>query len=153
MLRKCVKVHIIQNNNNNFISRNISLNNHLCGSLQFYMLLTIHFGTYCLSVAYGKNKQVLGRSKSKSRYDWRSVSQYVLVSSPFLFSRTDVCYFLTVTAVSLWGTGGRVCRLSVKSLQYLVVCQYIHKYLHFICLTYKVMYITISKAPVNPGSV
>jgi hypothetical protein len=28
-----------------------------------------------------------------------------------------------------------------QSLQNLVICQYIHKYLHFICLTYKVLYI------------
>jgi hypothetical protein len=29
--------------------------------------------------------------------------------------------------------------LSSQSLQYLVICQYVHKYLHFICLTYKVV--------------
>jgi hypothetical protein len=32
------------------------------------------------------------KSKSKSRYDWFSVSQYVLMSSPFWFSWLDVCY-------------------------------------------------------------
>jgi hypothetical protein len=31
------------------------------------------------------------KSKSKSRYDWRSVSQYVLMSRPFWFSWLDYC--------------------------------------------------------------
>jgi hypothetical protein len=45
--------------------------------------------------------------KSKSRYGWRSVSQSVsqcvLISSPFGFSWPNVCCCLMVTVVSLWG--------------------------------------------------
>jgi hypothetical protein len=49
-------------------------------------------------------------------------------------------------SVTVW----RLCGLSdersglsfaIQSLQYLVVCQYVRKYLHFICLTHNVMYI------------
>jgi hypothetical protein len=36
---------------------------------------------------------------SKSRYGWRSISQYVLM----WFSWPDVCYCVTITVVSLWG--------------------------------------------------
>jgi hypothetical protein len=48
--------------------------------------------TYCTSSA----------SKSKLCYDWLSVSQYVLMSSPFWFSWPDVCYCLMITVVTLW---------------------------------------------------
>jgi hypothetical protein len=46
--------------------------------------------------------------------------------------------------MSLWGTlSDERSGLSIviQSLQYLVVCQYILKYLHFRCLTYKFVFI------------
>jgi hypothetical protein len=43
----------------------------------------------------------LSKSKSKSRYDWWSVSKYVLMSSPFWFSWPDVCYCMTITVVEV----------------------------------------------------
>jgi hypothetical protein len=87
-------------------------------------------------------------TKTKPRYDrlsvTQSVGQCVLVSSPFWLSWPDVCYCLTVTVVSLW------CALSdertglsfaSQSLKYLVICQCVHKYLHFMCIVYKVLYL------------
>jgi hypothetical protein len=74
----------------------------------------------------------------------QSVSRYVLMSSPFWFSWPDVCYCLTVTAVSLWGALSEErsgLPIASQSLQYLVICQYMHKYLHFRCLTYIFVYI------------
>jgi hypothetical protein len=43
------------------------------------------------------------KSESKSHCDWRSVSQYVLVSSPIWGSLADICYCLTVTVLFLLG--------------------------------------------------
>jgi hypothetical protein len=40
--------------------------------------------------------------KSKSRGDWRSVSQCILVLIPVWGSRPDACYCLTVAVLSLW---------------------------------------------------
>jgi hypothetical protein len=44
------------------------------------------------------------KSKSKSHYNWESLSQSVLVSSPIWGSWPDISYCLTVTVLSLWGT-------------------------------------------------
>jgi hypothetical protein len=44
------------------------------------------------------------KSKSKSHCDWRSVNQYVLVSSPIWGSWPDIYYSLTVKVLFLWGT-------------------------------------------------
>jgi hypothetical protein len=41
-------------------------------------------------------------SKSKSCYDWRSVSQYVLVSRPFWNLWSDIIFCLKVAVLSLW---------------------------------------------------
>jgi hypothetical protein len=66
------------------------------------------------------------KSESKLRYDWRPVSQCVLVSSHFWFSWPDVSYCLAITVVAFW------CALSDErsglsfaslSLQNLVLCQ------------------------------
>jgi hypothetical protein len=73
----------------------------------------------------------IGSAKVKSRYDWRPVIQYVLILSPFWFSWQDACYCLTVTVVSLWDAlSDERSGLSFasQSLQYLVVCQHVHKY-------------------------
>jgi hypothetical protein len=43
------------------------------------------------------------KSKSKSHCDWRSVNQYVLVSSPTWGSWPDIYYSLAVTVLFLWG--------------------------------------------------
>jgi hypothetical protein len=91
----------------------------------------------------GGHDQSKSKSMSKSRYDSRSVSHCVLVSSHFWFSTPDVCYCLTVIVLFLCGAFS--CERSALSfanqtLQYLAVFQYIRKYLLFRCLTYKVMY-------------
>jgi hypothetical protein len=43
------------------------------------------------------------KSKSKSCYDWRSVSQYVLVSSSLWNLWPDIIFCLKVAVLSLWG--------------------------------------------------
>jgi hypothetical protein len=43
------------------------------------------------------------KSKSKSYCDWRSVNQYVLVSSPTWGSWPDIYYSLAATVLFLWG--------------------------------------------------
>jgi hypothetical protein len=51
---------------------------------------------------------------------------------------TRCLLLLTITVVSLWGAlSDERSDLTIvsQSLQYLVVCQYICKYLHFRCLT------------------
>jgi hypothetical protein len=57
----------------------------------------------------------LSKSKSKSHWDWRSVSQQVLVSNPIWGSRPDnyYYYYVTVTVLLLWGalSDERVCLL------------------------------------------
>jgi hypothetical protein len=60
------------------------------------------------------------------------------MSSIFWFSWQDVCCCLTITVVSLWGALSDErsgLPFTSQSSQYLVICQYVHKYLHFICLT------------------
>jgi hypothetical protein len=47
--------------------------------------------------------QLDSKSKSKSHYDWRSVSLPVLVSSPGWGSWPDVSTCLKVTVLSMWG--------------------------------------------------
>jgi hypothetical protein len=50
---------------------------------------------------------------------------------------------MLVTVVSLWApslTRGRVFRMPNRVCSILVICQYIQKYLFFICLIYKVVY-------------
>jgi hypothetical protein len=83
------------------------------------------------------------QSQSHVSTDDQSVSQYVLMSNPFWFSWPDVCYCLMINVVSLWGAlSDKRSGLSIviQSLQYLVICQHIYKYLHFRCFTYKFMY-------------
>jgi hypothetical protein len=63
----------------------------------------------------------LVKPKSKSHYDWRSVSQYVLVSSPIWDFWLQIFFFFSKLLSCLCGapclTRGRVCHLSV-------FCQY-----------------------------
>jgi hypothetical protein len=111
-----------------------------------YFEKKINVGLWCLHavcVSPLPTSERLNQSESKSRYDWRSVSQ-VLMSSPFWFSWPDVCYCLTVTVVSLWGApSDERSGLSIvsQSLHSEVICQYIYKYAHFRCLMYKFVYI------------
>jgi hypothetical protein len=76
---------------------------------------------------YGQHLQFLCRpeseSESESLYNWRSISQYVLVSSPIWDFWPEICilfFFLNYSLV-LFGapslTRGRVCHLSVYSSQ------------------------------------
>jgi hypothetical protein len=63
---------------------------------------------------------------SKSCYDWRLVSQYVLVSSPLWNLLSDTTFCLKVAVLSLWGAlSGERSSLSPVShcRQYLVHCQ------------------------------
>jgi hypothetical protein len=77
-------------------------------------------------------------SKSRSRYHWQSVSMS-WCRAP---SGSHDHMFVTV-----WQLLSSLCGNALSdersglSLQYFVVCQYIHKYLHFRCLTYKFVYI------------
>jgi hypothetical protein len=69
--------------------------------------------------------------ESESRYGWRSVSQSVLVSSPFWDSWPDFeFYILTVVAFVLLGapslTRGWVCHLSVVFVMIFMMCQNIY---------------------------
>jgi hypothetical protein len=71
--------------------------------------------------------------ETKSHYDWRSVSQYVLVSSPIL-DFWPVIFFLQSFCLVFWGrpfwreVGSDVCQsLSLKSTR---VSHYLQKYLH-----------------------
>jgi hypothetical protein len=45
---------------------------------------------------------IKSKSKTKSHYDWRSVSQYVLVSNPIWGSWPDIYYCFTVTVLFLY---------------------------------------------------
>jgi hypothetical protein len=86
-------------------------------SAQGYMYLHL-FDFYC--------KVIQLRTKSKSCYDWRSVSQYVLVSSPLWNLRPDIIFCLKVAVLSLWGAlSDERSSLSPVShcQQYLVHCQ------------------------------
>jgi hypothetical protein len=92
------------------------------------------------------------KSKSKSLYDWRSVSLSVLVSSPVRGSWPDISYRLTVSVLSwggrpLWWEGGSVLCQSVGSNESIVD---IYIYLHFTCLPWCFIY-NIYKASVSPG--
>jgi hypothetical protein len=64
----------------------------------------------------GKRRRT-SKSKSKSHYDWRSVSQYVLVSSPNLGLLTRYFFFPKLLSCLFFGepslTRGRVCHVSV----------------------------------------
>jgi hypothetical protein len=68
------------------------------------------------------------QKESHVTIDGRSVSQCVLVSSPFWFSWPDVCDCLMVTVMS-WRDALSEERPGLssasQSLQYLVVCQYV----------------------------
>jgi hypothetical protein len=63
-------------------------------------------------------------------------------------------YCWTITVVSLWGalSDERSGLLIVsQSLHYLVICQYIYKYLYFRCLTYKFLYIHYNQGLCQSG--
>jgi hypothetical protein len=87
-----------------------------------------------------------GCLKSKSCYDWRSVSQYVLVSSPLWNLWPDIIFCLKVAVLSLWGaeveailrpTVSRPVRLGVLPLLEQVTRCYIYLsdnyFLYFSC--------------------
>jgi hypothetical protein len=62
-----------------------------------FILLLLVTG-YVLSTTTSTSKL-----KSKACYDWQSVSQYVLVSSPLWNLWPDVVFCLKVAVLSLWG--------------------------------------------------
>jgi hypothetical protein len=73
-----------------------------------------------------KNQGTLTKTKSKLCYDWRSVSQYVLVSSPLWNLWPDITFCLKVAVLSLWGAlSDEKSGLPLVShcQQYLVHCQ------------------------------
>jgi hypothetical protein len=70
----------------------------------------------------------LREEKPKSSYDWRPVSQYVLMSSPFWFSWPDVCYCLAVSVVSLRGALSERTGLSIFSQYALFSRLSVHTY-------------------------
>jgi hypothetical protein len=72
------------------------------------------------------------KSESQSRYDWQSVS----VSWCRAPCGSHDQMFVTVWRLLSCLCGGPLW-WDVGS----IVCHYVHKYLHFICLTYKVVYI------------
>jgi hypothetical protein len=65
-------------------------------------MLSLYFIMVLLTSLHG----VHTNSKSKSRYEWRSVSPYVKVSSPLwdLWPNTSITFCLKVAVLSLWGT-------------------------------------------------
>jgi hypothetical protein len=75
----------------------------------------------------------LSKSKSKSHCDWRSVSQYVLVSSPNLGLLT-IDFFSQSYCLVLFGapslTRGRVCHVSVFVIKVYSSLSLSTKYLH-----------------------
>jgi hypothetical protein len=103
------------------------------------------------------------KSKSKSLCDWRSVSQYVLVSSPNL-GHLNRDFFFDCFSLVIFGapslTRGRVCHVSVLSLKSTVVSQYLQLFTYALQI-YKVLntftkvmkYIQYIQASFSPGFV
>jgi hypothetical protein len=88
---------------------------------------TNHYLTHCHLLPTGHSTGTILTSnwtplysfKSKSHCDWRSVSQYVLVSNPIWGLWPDIYYCLTVTVLFLGApslTRGRVCGLQLLLL-------------------------------------
>jgi hypothetical protein len=76
------------------------------------------------------------KSKSKPCYDWRSVSQYVLVSNSLWNLCPDIIFCLKVAVLSLWGAlSDERSGLSLigHCHQCLVHCQWFKSNLHFTC--------------------
>jgi hypothetical protein len=67
-------------------------------SLLIFLLATLMFPWNL-----GIQVKSIPKLRSKLYYDWRSVSQPVLVSSPIWGSWPDIYYCLTVTVLFLWG--------------------------------------------------
>jgi hypothetical protein len=84
--------------------------------------------------------------KSKSRYDRRSVSQSVLVSSPIWGPRSDFCYCQTTAVLSMWGAlSDERTGLSFTAVKISSTC---HLYLQFYMLA---LYSQMSESPVPCG--
>jgi hypothetical protein len=95
-------------------------------SNSFVAIHTLHMTEAHVTLAQDSKLTKLTETKSKSCYDWWSISQYVLASSPLWNLWPDIIFCLKVAVLCLWGAlSAERSGLSLVShcQQYLVHCQ------------------------------